>query len=289
MLAERILCPKKRCTSVWLMTATLRAPRTSSDEHAARVQLQAERLARSPRSPAERCRAASRRASCRESRVGADAAIRGQADSFPSRRRRREARALCRRSCWKKRCFSAAVVIDATRKRQTDDQDVVGIQAEIDALQRDEAAHQQTGADEQHERQRDLRDDERAAQPAAAEPATRRPCPNPLAARRCCASPSASPARARRATTVSTATERLNARTGRFSRMTTSRGMRPLGDERDDPLDTGVREQASDGHPARGEQQALDQQLSNQPRAVRAERGADGHLARRGSSIARAA
>ena len=44
-------------------------------------------------------------------------------------------------------------------------------EARVDALQLDEAAHQQTGASKQHERQRNLCDDERAehpVQPAAA-------------------------------------------------------------------------------------------------------------------------
>ena len=38
----------------------------------------------------------------------------------------------------------------------------VGLEAGIGAHQRDEAANQQAGADEQHERERDLRDDEPA-------------------------------------------------------------------------------------------------------------------------------
>ena len=42
-------------------------------------------------------------------------------------------------------------------------QHAVGAEAGVDLLQLDEAAHQQPGADQQHERDRDLRDDQRVA------------------------------------------------------------------------------------------------------------------------------
>ena len=59
----------------------------------------------------------------------------------------------------------------APRQRQARHQDVRGVQPEIDRLQRDEAAHEQPRADQQHQRQRDFDDDEHAAEPAAAEAA----------------------------------------------------------------------------------------------------------------------
>ena len=43
-------------------------------------------------------------------------------------------------------------------------EDALGIETEVDLLQLDQAAHEQAGRHEQHERDRDLGDDEHAAQ-----------------------------------------------------------------------------------------------------------------------------
>ena len=64
-----------------------------------------------------------------------------------------------------------AQVVARGRKLHAAGEHAFGAEARIDALQLDEAAHQQAGAGEQHERQRDFGDDERAehaVQPPAA-------------------------------------------------------------------------------------------------------------------------
>src|SRR5687767_6499688 len=60
--------------------------------------------------------------------------------------------------------------VGAARKWQPCDEDVVWIETEIDALQSDESTDEQPGTHQQDQRQRDLGDDERVAQPPAAEP-----------------------------------------------------------------------------------------------------------------------
>ena len=53
------------------------------------------------------------------------------------------------------------------RERHAADEDVLGLEAQVDALQVAEAAQQQAGAHQQYERRRDLRDHEGAVQAAA--------------------------------------------------------------------------------------------------------------------------
>ena len=65
------------------------------------------------------------------------------------------------------------------RQRDLQREQVVRTEARIDREHREEAAQQQPRAERQHDRQRDFRDDQRAAQPALAAPgggaAARRP------------------------------------------------------------------------------------------------------------------
>ena len=60
--------------------------------------------------------------------------------------------------------------VPVLRRVDAHDEQVAGVDAEILTLQRDEGAHEERGAEHQHERQRDLRDHE------AAVPAVTRPC-----------------------------------------------------------------------------------------------------------------
>ena len=48
-----------------------------------------------------------------------------------------------------------------------DDQQLLRIVAQVECARRTEAAHEKSGADEQHDRQRDLSDDEERADPGA--------------------------------------------------------------------------------------------------------------------------
>ena len=57
-------------------------------------------------------------------------------------------------------------VVALRRKREHRRQDVVATKADVDLRQMAEGAQRQAGADEQHQRQRHLDDDERGAQPA---------------------------------------------------------------------------------------------------------------------------
>ena len=52
-------------------------------------------------------------------------------------------------------------------ERHADDEDVVGLQSHVDALQRDKGPHRQSRAHEQHDRQRHFDDDEQIANAAA--------------------------------------------------------------------------------------------------------------------------
>ena len=93
----------------------------------------------------------------------------------------------------------------AARQRHAGDENVLGIEAQIDVLQRDEAAHQQPGAGEQQQRQRDFDDDQGAPQPAATEAAADALARRPSAARPCRAGLSAAREPARTAASVSMA------------------------------------------------------------------------------------
>ena len=67
--------------------------------------------------------------------------------------------------------FAAAVLL--LRQRQAHGQKALRREAEIGALKVDEAAHEKPGAEKEHHRQCDLRDDERLADAAAGPRLTR--------------------------------------------------------------------------------------------------------------------
>src|SRR5206468_10273290 len=65
----------------------------------------------------------------------------------------------------------ALPILLARRQRDAHRDHVAGVESGVDALQRTERAEHQPRADEQHDRERDLRDDKRMAQPLAADTA----------------------------------------------------------------------------------------------------------------------
>ena len=78
----------------------------------------------------------------------------------------------CRRgSNWRKKCCFAAAVLYCFGQGQAREENVPRFEPEVDLLQPDEAAHQQSGARQQHERQRHFDHHQRAAQFAVPESA----------------------------------------------------------------------------------------------------------------------
>ena len=104
----------------------------------------------------------------RDVEIRADAAVGRQRDRL---RRRDDAgqRVQARQQRLEEPLLFGGSLVGAARKRQPGDQNVVGVEPEVDALKSIEASHQQSRADQQHQRQRDLDHDERVPQPAAAE------------------------------------------------------------------------------------------------------------------------
>ena len=86
-----------------------------------------------------------------------------------SGRARRPAAARCARSPARRTAAAAvALGVAVVGQRQRHGEHAAGIKARIDVLQAAVAAHEQSRADEQERRQRDLGDDEPRAQPAGA-------------------------------------------------------------------------------------------------------------------------
>ena len=138
-------------------------------------------------------------------------------------------RTWTRLSIWRNStCLSEARLVLPARQGQAGVQHVADVQAQVHGLQLDEAAHEQAGPRQQHQRQRHLDHHQGAAElaapAAAAAPFAR------LAQRLDQVGAGGRSAGTRPNTTgVRTATARLNSSTGRFRRMTASRGISPSG------------------------------------------------------------
>ena len=157
------------------------------------------------------------------------------------------------------------------------DQNVLGVQPEIDRLQRDEAAHEQAGPHQQHQRQGHFDDDEHAAEPAAAEAAAdpfagilerfHHVAPGCLQCRH-------QPEEQRRHHRDEQA-ESEHRDVQPDDRLARDRA---FGDERGDGFRPAVRKQAAESGAARREQHAFDQQLADDAPSAGAEGDANRHL-----------
>ena len=173
--------------------------------------------------------------------------------------------------------FGRGRVVLAARQRQPGDEDVVGVEAQIDALHHDEAAHQQPRAGEQRERQRDLGDHQSVSQPAAPEASAdafarilqgiHDIAPRRLDRRR----QSEDECRQDRGGQAEHQHRYVQA-DHHFARDVAVR------DQLRDPFGAGVGEQTSDRRPTGGQQQTLDEKLANEMHSPGAERPANRHL-----------
>ena len=139
--------------------------------------------------------------------------------------------------------------------------------------------------DEQHQRQRDLDDHERAAEPAAAESSAHALAGilqrlDDVAPRRLQGRQQPEQEDGQRGDAQAERQDRHVQSNDRFSRD------EAVGNQPDEPLYPDVREQTAEQHAAGREDQALDEQLANQPRSAGAHRRADGHLLPRDAALA---
>ena len=173
-------------------------------------------------------------------------------------------------------------VVVAGRKRDGRNQDVARVEPEIDPDQRDEAAHEQPGPQQQDQRDRDLGGDQRVSQrppPTGDAFAVALEALHQIPA--CAVERGRNPEQQRRQDGDSeTEGERLAIQSELdFSRQ------RTLRKEPDERLDASIREEAARGGSKQSEEQALDQQLPDDAPPAGAERRSDRHfaLAGRGS------
>src|SRR3954470_18551416 len=168
------------------------------------------------------------------------------------------------------------IVVLGVRWKEADGDTILGSKSEIDALQLVEAANEEPGADEEHECERELRDHEAAARAGIVSRADRAVDATPESRER---------GRARRAEGRRDAGEKRGEQcdTGREEKHSTLdddlTDAREFGaDGATDLRHSGSRERNAERAARASEREALDEELPNDSRSARSERGAYGEL-----------